>query len=84
MTLASHESRRWPAPLADRATYDASAEQIAGAIVAVCLEIDQALHPTIGHRGVAALLNRSLSLTAAAYPWLARDHPGVLVAFDPS
>ena len=79
-----HEGRRWPAPLADRVTYDASAEQVADAIVAICLEIDQTLHPTIGHRGVAALFNRSLSLTAAAYPWLARDQPGVLAAFDPS
>jgi hypothetical protein len=82
--VASREGRKWSAPLADRVTDDASAEQVADAVVAICLEIDHALHPTIGHGGVAALFNRSLSLTAAAYPWLARDHPTVLAAFDPS
>ena len=60
------------------------AEQVADAIVAIWLEIDQALHPIIGHRGVAALYNRSLHLTAAAYPWLAMGQHGVPAAVDPS
>ena len=77
MPLKSQPSRRWPAPLADRVTDGADAEQVADAIVAIWLEIDQALNPIIGHRGVAALYNRSLNLTAAAHPWLAVGQPGV-------
>ncbi len=76
--------RPWPAPLGDRVADDASAGQIADAIVALWQEIDQALHPIIGHRGVAALFNRSLHLAAADYPWLAIGHRGVPAAVDPS
>ena len=64
MPLKSQEDRWWPAPLADLVSDGADAEQLADAIVAMWLEIDQALHPIIGHRGVAALYNRSLHLTA--------------------
>jgi hypothetical protein len=84
MPLKSRESRPWPAPLADRVADGADAEQVADAIVAVWQEIDQALHPIIGHRGVAALYNRSLNVTAATYPWLAIDQPAVSAAVDPS
>ena len=84
MALESPEARGWPAPLAGRVAVDASAGQIADAIVAVWREIDQALHPIIGHRGVAALFNRSLSLAAAKYPWLALGHQGALTTLDPS
>jgi hypothetical protein len=78
------ERRPWPTPLADRVTEDASAEQVAEAIAALWQEIDQALHPIIGHRGVAALYHRSLHLTAAAYPWLAIGHRGLTAEVDPS
>jgi hypothetical protein len=71
-------------PLADRVSDGADAEQVADAIVAIWLEIDQALHPIIGHRGVAALYNRSLHLTAVAYPWLAIDQPAVPATVDPA
>jgi len=84
MPLKRQESRPWPAPLAGRVSDGADAEQVAEAIVAIWLEIDQALHPIIGHRGVAALYNRSLHLTAVAYPWLAIDQPAVPAAVDPS
>jgi hypothetical protein len=33
---------------------------------------------------VAALYNRSLHLTAAAYPWVAIGHQGATAAVDPS
>jgi len=82
MPQQDQEGRAWPAPLAGRVADDASAEQIAGAIVAIWQEIDESLHPIIGHRGVAALYNRSLHLTAAAYPWLAIGHQGVPAAVD--
>ena len=84
MPPKSQESRPWPAPLADRVSDGADAEQVAEAIVAIWLDIEQALHPVIGHRGVAALYNRSLHLTAVAYPWLAIDQPAVPAAIDPS
>lgn len=72
----------WPEPLGGRLAVGADAEQVADAILAVWAEIDQALNPIIGHRGVAALYNRSLNLTAARYPWLAAGHQGVLAAVD--
>ena len=84
MPLENQKGQRWPAPLADRVADGADAEQVADAIVAVWQEIDQALHPIIGHRGVAALYNRSLNVTAATYPWLAIDQPAVSAAVDPS
>ena len=62
----------------------ADAEQVADAIVAIWLEIEQVLHPIIGHRGVAALYNRSLHLAVVAYPWLAIGQPAVAAAVDPS
>jgi acetyl-CoA acetyltransferase len=58
--------RPWPAPLGDRVADDASAGQIADAIVALWQEIDQALHPIIGHRGVAALCIGGGEATAMA------------------
>lgn len=84
MSPEDQEERRWPAPLAGRVAGNADAGQIADAVVAIWLEIDQSLHPVIGHRGVAALFNRSLKLTAAAYPWLAAGHRGALAAVDSS
>jgi len=71
MPLEQLDGRRWPAPLSGRVASDADAAQLADALVAVWQDIDAALHPIIGHRGVAALHYRSLSLTAAAHPWLA-------------
>jgi hypothetical protein len=84
MPLENQQGHQCPAPLAGRVADGADAGQVADAIVAVWREIDQALHPIIGHRGVAALYSRSLSLTAAAYPWLAIDQPAAPVAVDPS
>jgi hypothetical protein len=84
MALVAQEGRPWPPPLGHRITEDADVEQIADTVVAIWLEIDQTLYPIIGHRGVAALYNRSLKLTAAAYPWLAMGHPGLMAAPDPA
>lgn len=84
MPLESQEGRRWPTPLADRLPGNATAEQIAELVHALWQEIDLTLNPVIGHRGVAALCNRSLKLASRQYPWLAIGHPGVLVAMDPA
>ena len=80
--MESHESGRMEAPLANRIGRDANAAQIADAMVATWQEIDAALTPIIGSRGVVALYKRSLYLTAAAHPWLGGPHEGVPAALD--
>jgi hypothetical protein len=65
-----------PPPLAHRVPADANAAQIAEAVVATCQEIDAALAPIIGQRGVAALYRRSLHLASALHPWLAATPEG--------
>lgn len=80
--MESHESGRIAAPLASRVGRGASAAQIADVIVATWQEIDSALAPIVGSRGVAALYKRSLYLTAAAHPWLADMHDGAAAALD--
>jgi hypothetical protein len=72
----------WRAPLADRLGTSADASQAAHAISVLWHEIDQALHPVIGRRGVAALFSRSLALSAVTHPWLALGHLGAPVALD--
>jgi hypothetical protein len=83
MTMPSPDGFEWPAPLAYRLADDVSAGQVADTVVALWAEIEQALHPILGQRGVAALYNRSLGLTAAAHPWLRISAQGVLAAIDP-
>lgn len=70
------------APLARRVGADASAAQVAAAVVAVWHEIDAALAPIVGPRGVAALYQRSLHLARAAHPWLAGASAGLHDALD--
>jgi hypothetical protein len=80
--MESQESRRIAAPLAHRVAQDADAAQIAEAAVSIWQEIDAALTPIIGQRGVAALYRRSLYITGATHPWLAGTHEGVPTAMD--
>ncbi len=58
------------------AAHDASAAQIADAMVATWYEIDAALTPIIGSKAVVALYKRSLYLTGRTHPWLAGTHEG--------
>lgn len=69
--MDSRESSRFTAPLAQRLAEDADAGQIADAICAMWSDIESALQPVLGPRGVAALFERSLYLVAARHPWLA-------------
>ncbi len=71
MSSANPEGRSITAPLAHRVAAGADAAQIASAVVNVWHEIDDALTPIVGAGGVVALYQRSLHLTAAAYPGLA-------------
>jgi hypothetical protein len=70
------QGRRLTAPLASRVEDDSSAHQIAAACAAIWLELDSALSPVIGPRGVSALGQRSLHLASAVHPWLAARQPG--------
>lgn len=45
-------------------------------LVSIWRDIDAALAPIIGHRGVAALFGRTFHLTRADYPWLSAPHEG--------
>jgi hypothetical protein len=78
----SHENRQIAAPLAHRVGTDADAAQIADAIVAAWQEVDEALTPIIGQRGVAALYRRSLLLTGSVHPWLSNTLEGAQTGMD--
>lgn len=80
--MESHESGRIAEPLANRVGRAANAAQIADAMVSTWQEIDAALTPIIGSKGVVALYKRSLYLTGAAHPWLAGMHDGAPAAID--
>jgi hypothetical protein len=56
--------------LSDHTRPGASSSQIAGSVAAACRGIETALAPMIGRRGVAALLGRSLYLTARKHRWI--------------
>ena len=71
MSMDVSEGRRIAASLAQRAGGPASADQVADATAAAWHDIDSALNPIIGSRGVAALYRRSLFLQRQAHPWLA-------------
>jgi len=49
----------------------ADAERISDEAMSTWCEIDAALSPVIGQRGVAALFNRTLFLTRPTHAWLA-------------
>lgn len=56
--------------MAQRAGEGADAPRIADAVISLWDQVESALAPIIGQRGVAALYQRSLYLTAQSYPWL--------------
>lgn len=70
------------AALARRVEHGADAAQIADAIASIWQEIDAALAPIIGQRGVAALYRRSLHLSSADHSWMAGLHEGTATAID--
>jgi len=84
MSTASPAGRHITAPLALRVGDDASAPQIAEAVIVMWNEIDDALTPVLGARGLVALYRRTLHLTAAARPDLAAGPDGVLLATEPT
>ncbi len=83
MPMESQQGGRRPAPLSTWLN-EADTSEVADAAVALWLQIDQALHPILGHRGAAALFNRSVKNTAARFPWLGQDPQGALAVVDPT
>ena len=84
MSTKSQEGRQSAAPLARRVGAAADAAQIAAAVFAIWAEVDDALTPILGQRGVAALYQRSLHLAAAAHPWLSAPDEGDPPAVGPA
>ncbi len=80
--MESQEDRQIAATLGRRAGKSAGAAKIADAIGSIWQEIDSALSPIIGQRGVAALYKRSFFLTAPAFPWLGGLDDGGQAAMD--
>ena len=72
--MPSQDSDRVAAFLARRLETGADPADIAEAIAAACQQIDAALTPIIGSRGVAALFKRSLHLTGRGHSWVAAMH----------
>jgi hypothetical protein len=68
------------AALALRSGKAADAARITDAVIATLQEIEAALAPIVGQRGVAALYKRSIFLASAAHPWLADSHDGGMQA----
>jgi hypothetical protein len=48
-----------------------SAEQVAAAAMRICERLTRYLAGIVGQGGIRTLLNRSLTLTRADYPWIA-------------
>jgi hypothetical protein len=69
--MDSRERSRLTAPLTSRVAEGADSREIAAAVNALWTDIETALHPIVGRRGVAALFKRTLHLAAARHPWLA-------------
>ncbi|MBK1715504.1 hypothetical protein [Rubrivivax gelatinosus] len=61
----------------------ASSEEIATRVVTTLQDVERALVPIIGQRGMVALYKRSLHLSRALYPWLPQsaDASGFAVDF---
>ena len=80
----SQQGARWPEPLASRLGTDAGIGEVVDANLAIWREIEVALSPIIGHRGVGALFHRSLKLVSGTHPWLAAGRGSALDAIDPA
>ncbi len=68
------ESRRIAGALARRSGPQPDAVQLADAVVTLWREIDAALAPIVGTRGLAALHGRSVYLASQQFAWLKTAH----------
>ncbi len=63
---------------------DANAYDVAASIVQLWQQMDEALRPILGTRGVAALLRRTLFLAKERFPWLAEAYAASEISSDRS
>ena len=84
MSIENPERHGPVGPLASRVERGATAAEIAAVMATLCQEINAALSPIVGGRGVAALHNRSHHLCANSHGWMAglRDAPTSDAAFE--
>ena len=68
--------------LAFRVGKGAGSAAVAKAVLSMQGEIDTALYPIIGQRGVAALRVRSVHLAGKTHPWLVQARDGTLADVD--
>jgi hypothetical protein len=69
--MNSPDHRRLTSSIQHLAANGADAAKVAEAIASSWRDIEAALAPVIGYRGVGALFERSLYLARVAHPWLA-------------
>jgi hypothetical protein len=81
-TMSSEKSDEIASYLAHHAGATADARQVGESVSARCREIEDALTPIVGRRGVAALLNRSVQVAGQTHAWLNGLEPGLPVAID--
>ncbi len=79
MPTAAH---RIQSSLVKTAAANSDTVAIAGKVVAIWRDIDTSLSPIIGHRGVAALLSRSIHLTRDTYLWLGTVQEAIAETID--
>ena len=68
--------------LARHAGSGASAAQVAESVAATCRDIEDALTPIVGARGVAALFHRSVHVAAQTHAWLKEIEVGLPASVD--
>jgi hypothetical protein len=80
--MSSDPSDEIAASLMRQAGRGASAAQVAESVAATCREIEDALTPIVGTRGVAALVHRSVHVAAQTHAWLSDSEPGLPQTVD--
>jgi hypothetical protein len=82
MSLGSPSAQHIATALAHGGGRPCDAPQIAETVAALWLDVDVALAPILGHRGVAALYQRSLHLNRPTHPYLAPAMASTLTTLD--
>lgn len=70
------------AVLAHRTKRDSDANHIAEIAISLCGEIQGALRPVVGDRGVAALFTRAVYLTSLTHDWFGLAHKSIGTDFE--
>lgn len=76
------EAERIQSSLSKRAAAGCDSGLMASLVVSIWRDLDAALAPIIGHRGVAALFYRTLHLIRHDYPWLTASHVSMTEPMD--